>query len=1522
MPSRCFLLFALALVTAPGAPSQTVNLAIEPASAPVPPALETNAEPWTRRMAAVRIRAGAFDARAAKAAAEALARTRAGRNLAESAPASELHLFVDTRVTVEWGRVERAPRGRGHVWTGAIRNSPLSSVTLITSPDGRVTGNVVRGNGTVYQIRTTGDGLQYVREVDPRQLPPDHPPTIPDPPPGPADDPRGRAAMNADTGRGADDGSVIDVIVLYTAQARQRQGGGEAMDQLVELGIAETNQGYENSGVRHRLRLVHSGEVNYQESGDMARDLSRLAQTDDGFLDDVHRLRNTYSADLVSLWVEGGDACGIAYLPRTMSPPNPGTGFSVVGRECATGYYSFGHEIGHNLGATHGADDNTGPGLYPYSYAFKNLQGDRYRTIMAYNTNCNCPRLNYWSNHEIQVRGVPAGRPPNGADPAANALTLNNSSPVVANYRVADDGGTPPPPGTPALPESTHPYTNGLDQTWSYSIPGASGLSVSFDPRTSTEPGYDFIHVMNGQSQGIAGSPFTGGALAGRTVQVSGDTVRIRLTTDGSLTDYGFRVTAVTAIGGGGALPRLEITSITGPASGEAGSPIAVRAEVANRGNAAAGAFRLSIYFSADRAITAADIRAGSCNFANGLAAGATSACSGDLTVPASLPPGDWYLGAIADDLNQVAQSSREGNAAAAANPIRIGGGSPAEIVSPAPGSVLNSTAVTFQWSAGTGVSGYRLRVGLNPDTAELFDQDLGLARSATVTGLPTNGAALSVRLLSRIGGGEVERAYTYRAPLQGSGGALPRLVVREFSAPTEGEAGGLMDGLRAVIANEGDGPTGPFRLAFYYGQTRDVSPGSVFSGWFCNFAEGLAAGVSTTCTGQVGVPGSLTPGEWYLAAIADDEGRVQQSDRSGNIRVNERGATVIGGRSPAEMLSPDNGSTLPGSTVTFRWTRGSGGDQFVLYLGDEPGSDNLLARDLETTLSATLEGLPVDGRTIHARLFTRFADAWYYRDYSYRAANLGATLPRLVMTRFTAPVTGSAGGQLAGMSLTVQNQGNANAPPFRIGFYYDRTPNVTTASIDSGWLCNVSAGLAAGASFTCSGQVGIPASLSPGDYYLAAIADDTGLVPQSSRDGNRMLNQNGTVRITSQSGGATPLPESEHPYANNLDLSWNYAGANPAAHLRIAFDPRTSLEPGYDFLHVLNARGEPVEGSPFSGRQLAGRTITVNTGSVRLRLITDGSITDWGFRVTSVEEVAAGPLPRLEVVAFTAPTTGTIGSRLPGTSMTVRNTGTADAAAFRVVYYWGPSANVTAADTDSGWYCDVSEGLRAGASFTCTGEVGIPATLSPGAWYLAAIADPANRIPVSSRDGASRVNENGATRLTSAGAGSALPESDHPYANNTDRTWTYTLGGNPTSLRVTFDARTSFEWLFDYLVIRDRGGNQVPGSPFTGSDLAGRTVAVPGDQVQLRLVTDESITDWGFRVTSITAGAPDELPAGRTRQQSFDSSESRPGLPALQKRAASSAPAPAIHDARPAPLPAPLLDRAPQPGAVRTRPQ
>ena len=95
--------------------------------------------------------------------------------------------------------------------------------------------------------------------------------------------------------------------------------------------------------------------------------------------------------------------------------------------------------------------------------------------------------------------------------------------------------------------------------------------------------------------------------------------------------------------------------------------------------------------------------------------------------------------------------------------------------------------------------------------------------------------------------------------------------------------------------------------------------------------------------------------------------------------------------------------------------------------------------------------------------------------------------------------------------------------------------------------------------------------------------------------------------------------------------------------------------------------------------------------------------------------------------------------------------------------------------------------------------------------------------------------------------------ESPHNYDNSCTDVWSYRLDG-ASSLNVTFDARTEMEDGFDYLYILDGSGKEV--GKYTGKELSGKTVSVPGDTVQIRMASDDAGNAWGFKVTSVKAGS------------------------------------------------------------------
>jgi len=349
-----------------------------------------------------------------------------------------LNLFPDTSYTA-WVRQTEITRNQETIWQGGLEGNPGSEVTLVMK-DGLLVGNVSFHGGR-FQIRFLEDGFHRIREVDPGGYPKEGDPipirTVEDLAEKVPDKNNRTLFFQTLFLPSIFKPPIVDVMVAYTPAVLAAAGGVSAVNALIALAVSETNTGYANSGVDQRINLVHTTVVSYSEAFfDWDITLDRLQGTTDGFMDQVHPLREAHQADLVALLVNDGQLCGLGYLMTTPAKSFASFGFSLVNWECATGNYSLAHEMGHNMGSEHDRANATGSGSYPYSFGYQ-APNRSFRTIMAYDCPgvVGCPRVNHWSNPDVFYNGQPTGVVFTSPVSADNRRSLNNTAPFVCNFR-------------------------------------------------------------------------------------------------------------------------------------------------------------------------------------------------------------------------------------------------------------------------------------------------------------------------------------------------------------------------------------------------------------------------------------------------------------------------------------------------------------------------------------------------------------------------------------------------------------------------------------------------------------------------------------------------------------------------------------------------------------------------------------------------------------------------------------------------------------------------------------------------------------------------------------------------------------------------------------------------------------------------------------------------------------------------------------------------------------------------------
>jgi len=330
-------------------------------------------------------------------------------------------LNFSAAMTFESVTRQATPLEGGRVlWKGDIGASgdlPKGDATIVV--DGQdATGTVTAPDGRRFKLSPLGGGDTAVIELDYAKLPKDEPegnPRVVAPGPG-ASNAVPPAAMG-------DAMPTIDLLVAYTPSAASSAGG---IDALVDLATAETNESFVASEVTARVRVVARLAVAYVEDGKTFDDVMADFVKDPA----VNAARDTARADVAVLIINKADYCGLADdISATAA-----TAFVIVHYGCATGYYSFGHEIGHIAGARHDVahDGSTSP--YPFGHGYQHASSTNgWRTIMGYSCDDgSCPtRLKYWSNPLVKYQGLPLGE----AAQANNARVWNERAPVVAAFR-------------------------------------------------------------------------------------------------------------------------------------------------------------------------------------------------------------------------------------------------------------------------------------------------------------------------------------------------------------------------------------------------------------------------------------------------------------------------------------------------------------------------------------------------------------------------------------------------------------------------------------------------------------------------------------------------------------------------------------------------------------------------------------------------------------------------------------------------------------------------------------------------------------------------------------------------------------------------------------------------------------------------------------------------------------------------------------------------------------------------------
>jgi CARDB protein/HYDIN/CFA65/VesB family protein len=387
---------------------------------------------------------------------------------------------------------------------------------------------------------------------------------------------------------------------------------------------------------------------------------------------------------------------------------------------------------------------------------------------------------------------------------------------------------------------------------------------------------------------------------------------------------------AVTLSGTATGLPDLAVSALSNaPFTATPGGSFTVTDTTYNSGSLA-GASTTRYRLSLDATMTPSDPLLTGARAVPNLPAGVGSTGTVTVTVPATLATGTYFLGACADDLNAVAESSESNNCWTSTTIVVT---RPDLVVSDltSPPTVLtaggsfavrDTTTNIGTGQSGTSTTRYRLSLDANITNADPL-----LTGTRSVPVLPAGAgsvATVTVRIPTSLTSGtyflgacadnlnavaESDETNNCRASATTMQVTRPDLVVSAVSPPPASTSAGSTFSVTDTTTNIGSGSAGASTTRYRLSLDASITTSDpLLTG--TRPVPGLAAGIGSTGAVVVTVPATLAAGTYFLAGCADNLNAVSESIETNNCRTS---ATTMQVTKPDLVVS---GLTNPPATA------------------------------------------------------------------------------------------------------------------------------------------------------------------------------------------------------------------------------------------------------------------------------------------------------------------------------------------------------------------------------------------------------------------------------------------------------------------------------------------------------------------------------------------------------------------------------------------------------------------------------
>jgi len=830
--------------------------------------------------------------------------------------------------------------------------------------------------------------------------------------------------------------------------------------------------------------------------------------------------------------------------------------------------------------------------------------------------------------------------------------------------------------------------------------------------------------------------------------------------------------------------------------SADAGDSKSVSIRIENIGDASSGSFRWGLYLSSDQTITTSDIHLDDWSKSS-ISAGSTYSTSKTITIPTTITGGYYYVGMIVDINNQVSESNENNNDEYDTGRVHVY--ELADLVprttssscsTPATGTIGDylSSSISIQYendvssSHGQSTGSFDWAMYLSTDsTITTSDSQVGsdqYSSSLSSGSYRTDSLSSSTRIPSSLSAGTYYWGYILdvdsdvdEASESNNVRTCDQITLQEDLPDIEATSVGTSSSSAVMgetitvsyrIDNIGTDYTGSFYWKLYLSTDSTITTSDTFVDEFS--VSSISGGsYRSGYEYSVAIPTGMSPGYHYLGMIADNRDSANELDESNNV-VADSGRIDI--EEPADLVptSPSGPSSAQaGQQVSISWRIDNDGDDtsgwfyWEMYISTDSTITTSDTKLGSTQQASSISGGSYRSGTYSPTLPSNLQQGTYYYgilvDSTDRVSegdetnnilagnSVSITVPDYDLEATSISVD-SGYRQVCEeadiyITLSATNLGTDNAG----SHYYEAT--VSTGNSASAIYLGTSLGFANGVadvpSYTHSGmQATLPASITPGTYYVGLIVDSGDYISESDENNNIVATTSAQLTVLDCAADLEPTSVSgPSSGVRGGTVQVNVQIANPGLEdafnvdYNVYLSRDTTITGGSaDVLVGSDVVNSIAFGSSFSGSINLAIPSNLDDGCWFWGLIADPNAAIDEMDETNNAISSSGQFCLQEadlVVDSISLPVDAVSGQSASVTITVVNTGGSDAGAFDVRLLLSLDAQVGTDDTQLDSFRITS--LASGASSEITREVTIPGG-HIGQFHWVVLLDSSSEIP------------------------------------------------------------------------------------------------------------------------------------------------------------------------------------------------